>query len=64
MSAHTCGYEFARIIEVSTVPDGALHPIEQVILHAECPKCKAHIDLTVVLKKHDPVANRKAMLDS
>jgi len=49
-AGHDCGYVFPKFLEVSTVPSHALDPLEQMILHVECPKCRAHVDLTVILR--------------
>jgi hypothetical protein len=46
---HDCGYVFPRFIEIGTVPTSVLDKLEKVIAHVECPRCKAHVDLTVIV---------------
>jgi hypothetical protein len=46
---HDCGYVFSRFIEVGTVPVSVLESLKEVIAHVECPRCKAHVDLTIIV---------------
>ena len=46
---HDCGYVFPRFIEIGTLPSLVLETLEKVIAHVECPQCKAHVDLTIIV---------------
>jgi hypothetical protein len=52
---HDCGYEFPKILEVSTEPEILIQALEELVLHAACPKCGVHVDISVTLAQEGKV---------